>query len=110
MLLNFQVANWACFRDPMNFTMEAGPERDAGGHLVKIGAKSRPLKVLPFAAVYGNNASGKSQFIAALSFLRSHPEEARQMGENGRRAVREEFNWGVEEQKLLALYEDILKN
>ena len=71
MLLNFQVANWACFRDPMNFTMEAGPERDAGGHLVKIGAKSRPLKVLPVAAVYGNNASGKSQFIAALSFLRS---------------------------------------
>ena len=71
MLLNFQVANWACFRDPLNFTMEAGPERDAGGHLVKIGAKSRPLKVLPVAAVYGNNASGKSQFIAALSFLRS---------------------------------------
>lgn len=48
--------------------------------------------------------------VKALSFLRSHPEEARQMGENGRRAVREEFNWGVEEQKLLALYEDILKN
>ena len=27
-----------------------------------------------------------------------------------RRAVREEFNWGVEEQKLFALYEDILKD
>lgn len=71
MLLNFQVANWACFRDPMCFTMEAGAERDVGGHLVKIGAKTRPLKVLPVAAIYGNNASGKSQFIAALSFLRS---------------------------------------
>lgn len=71
MLLNFQVSNWACFRDPLNFTMEAGPEHDANGHLVKIGAKSRPLKVLPVAAVYGNNASGKSQFISALSFLRS---------------------------------------
>ena len=71
MLLNFQVANWACFRDPVNFTMEAGPEHDEGGHLVKIGAKSRPLKVLPVAAIYGNNASGKSQFIAALAFLRN---------------------------------------
>ena len=71
MLLNFQVANWACFRDPVSFTMEAGPERDADGHLARIGAKSRPLKVLPVAAIYGNNASGKSQFIAALTFLRN---------------------------------------
>ena len=71
MLLNFQVSNWACFRDPINFTMEAGSERDVGGHLAKIGAKSRPIKVLPVAAIYGNNASGKSQFIAALSFLRN---------------------------------------
>ena len=39
-----------------------------------------------------------------------HPEEARRMGENGRCAVQEEFNWGVEEKKLFALYEDILKN
>ena len=27
------------------------------------------------------------------------------MGENGRRAIKEEFNWGVEEKKLLALYD-----
>ena len=48
---------------------------ETGGSLIledKSGnTKSRPLKVLPVAAVYGNNASGKSQFIAALSFLRS---------------------------------------
>lgn len=44
----------------------------------------------------------------AMRCLLDHPEEAREMGENGRRAVREEFNWGVEEKKLLALYEDIL--
>lgn len=47
---------------------------------------------------------------AAIRYLLDHPDEARQMGENGRRAVKEEFNWGVEEKKLLALYEDILKN
>lgn len=46
----------------------------------------------------------------AITYLLDHPEEARQMGENGRRAVREEFNWGVEEKKLLALYEEILKD
>lgn len=46
---------------------------------------------------------------AAIQYLLDNPEEARRMGENGRRAVLEEFNWGVEEKKLLALYEDILK-
>ena len=43
----------------------------------------------------------------AVRYLFDHPDEARRMGENGRRAVREEFNWGAEERKLLALYRDI---
>lgn len=46
----------------------------------------------------------------AIGYLLDHPARAKQMGENGRRAVKEEFNWGIEEKKLLALYEDILKN
>ena len=50
------------------------------------------------------------EIAAAIRYLLDHPEEARRMGENGSRAVEEEFNWGVEEKKLLALYEDILKN
>jgi hypothetical protein len=36
------------------------------------------------------------------------PEMARRMGENGRRAVLERYNWGVEEQKLFAFYDAIL--
>lgn len=48
------------------------------------------------------------EIVSAVQFLLDHPEEARQMGENGRRAVKEVFNWEAEEKKLLALYEDIL--
>lgn len=44
----------------------------------------------------------------AFLFLKDNPEEARRMGENGRRAVEREFNWGVEEKKLLKLYEELL--
>lgn len=47
---------------------------------------------------------------SAIRDLLEHPDRARQMGENGRCAVQEEFNWGVEEKKLLALYEDILND
>lgn len=45
------------------------------------------------------------EIASAVQYLLDHPEEARQMGENGRRAIKEEFNWGVEEKKLLALYD-----
>jgi glycosyltransferase involved in cell wall biosynthesis len=44
----------------------------------------------------------------AIDHLAEHPEEARQMGENGRRAVLERYNWSVEEAKLLKFYKDIL--
>lgn len=54
--------------------------------------------------------SNADEIAAAIRYLLDHPEEAKRMGENGRRAVKEAFNWGVEEKKLLALYEDILKN
>lgn len=45
----------------------------------------------------------------AIDHLVQHPDEARQMGENGRRAVIEKYNWSVEEAKLLDLYRQILK-
>lgn len=48
------------------------------------------------------------EIAAAIRYLLDHPDEARRMGENGRRAVKEVFNWDVEEKKLLALYEEIL--
>lgn len=49
------------------------------------------------------------ELASAIRYLLDNPEEAKHMGENGRRAVKEEFNWGVEEKKLLALYEEILR-
>lgn len=42
----------------------------------------------------------------ALSFLAENPDKARRMGENGRKAVREVYNWEKESQKLLNLYRD----
>lgn len=41
----------------------------------------------------------------AIEYLLAHPEEARCMGENGRRAVAERYNWESEGRKLVALYE-----
>lgn len=44
----------------------------------------------------------------AIEYLITHPEKARKMGENGRWAVEEKYNWKIEGQKLLRLYEELL--
>lgn len=43
----------------------------------------------------------------AVDFFVENPDEARRMGENGRRAVRERYNWAAEEKKLLSLYREL---
>jgi glycosyltransferase involved in cell wall biosynthesis len=40
----------------------------------------------------------------AIEYLLTHPEEARQMGERGRAAVKDCYNWETEERQLLAFY------
>ncbi len=41
---------------------------------------------------------------AAIEYLLTHPEEAEAMGERGRAAVQERFNWDEEAGRLLSLY------
>lgn len=71
MLLNFEVTNWACFKDTARFTMQATGEKHRKETLANIGSPSRAMRILPVAAIYGNNAAGKSQLVLALDFLRS---------------------------------------
>jgi glycosyltransferase involved in cell wall biosynthesis len=48
------------------------------------------------------------QIAEAMMHLIEHPQEARQMGENGRQAVRQRYNWEQESAKLLRIYETVL--
>jgi asparagine synthase (glutamine-hydrolysing) len=49
------------------------------------------------------------QIAEALECLVRNPELAKKMGEAGRRAVRERFNWASECTKLLSLYQEVLE-
>lgn len=49
-----------------------------------------------------------SAIAVAIDRLVDNPDLARQMGENGRRAVHERYNWSIEEKKLLDLYQAVL--
>ena len=46
----------------------------------------------------------------AILYLLDHPDEARRMGEDGRKAVEEKYNWESEGRKLLRLYEELLSD
>lgn len=45
---------------------------------------------------------------AAIDYLITHPDHARQMGRNGRLAVIEKYNWNMESRKLLDFYDDLV--
>jgi glycosyltransferase involved in cell wall biosynthesis len=65
--------------------------------------------------VEGNNCGicvnplDPKEIANAIKYLINHPDEARAMGENGRRSVLEKYNWEKESEKLIRLYEEILK-
>ena len=50
------------------------------------------------------NPNDSIEIKKAIDYLISNPFEARKMGENGIKAVKEIYNWSIEEKKLLALY------
>ncbi len=45
----------------------------------------------------------------AILYLLEHPDEAYKMGERGRKAIQERYNWELERQKLLAVYRRALQ-
>lgn len=53
------------------------------------------------------NPEDTGEVAAAIEYLLNNPEEAHQMGLNGRRAVKEKFNWETQTIRLLDLYESI---
>ena len=45
----------------------------------------------------------------AINYIISSPVQAQKMGENGKKAVLEKYNWSIEEEKLFRVYEDLTK-
>lgn len=65
MLIQFTVENYLSFDEKVVFSMRASGDKDHPGHVV--GGK---VPLLRGAAIYGANAAGKSNLVAAMSFAR----------------------------------------
>jgi len=43
----------------------------------------------------------------AINYLVSHPQKADEMGQNGKKAILEKYNWAIEEEKLYKVYKGL---
>ena len=69
MLISFRIENWMSFRNQVTFSMVASRERQHSDRVPKLGKYQ--TRILPVAAIYGGNASGKTNFFKALSFAKA---------------------------------------
>lgn len=64
------LENWRSIRTPQRFDMTASRERGGVSTLATLPPMYKGKKVLPLAAIYGPNASGKTNMVEALIFIR----------------------------------------
>lgn len=69
MLIRFTVENFLSFKDRVDFSMLASPEKRHSHHLVP-GESESDFNLLRTSVIYGANASGKSNLIRAMNFAR----------------------------------------
>ncbi|MFD7162131.1 AAA family ATPase [Streptomyces violascens] len=83
MLLSFRVANHRSIRDEQELSLVATEFNERTGRDTGVRVEGKDVSALPAVGVFGANASGKSNLLAAMRFMR--------------KAVRESFaEWGKE--------------
>lgn len=54
------------------------------------------------------NPQDPEAIAQAMNWILDNPQKAQQMGENGKLAVEEIYNWEIESEKLIAMYRELL--
>lgn len=70
MLVQFSVENYLSFGEETTLSMLPAKSRKQKDHIIHC-TKGKSVSVLPLAAFYGANASGKSNFVKAVDFFRT---------------------------------------
>lgn len=85
MLIQFNFKNFRSFRDEVSLDMTATKISEHPSHVVEIGGD----KLLSAAAIYGSNASGKSNVYEAFSFMKEYVANSFYFGGNSDRNNRD---------------------
>lgn len=78
MLVEFRVSNFLSFDEEQTFSLEAGRVRSNIDRVYT----DKNLKLLKFMAIYGSNASGKSNLVSAFDFAQTVIVRGMQTGIN----------------------------
>jgi len=95
MLIRFKVGNYLSFNEVQELSMIAGATKIHPNHLFRLD----DVDILKLAAIYGANASGKSNFIKAIREAKRFISGRRSMGR------RDYFRLNKENKKLASLFE-----
>jgi AAA15 family ATPase/GTPase len=103
MLIEFRVKNHRSLRDEQVLTMQAGPlgEKTDPRPFTVAGLSER---LLPVAAIYGANASGKSNLLSALAYMRDAVQDSHRIWPPEGGVPRKPFAWS-ESQTDASLFE-----
>jgi uncharacterized protein len=70
MLVQFAVSNFSSFNEEVVLNLIPAKSRSKKDHIIRD-QKGKKIDVLPVAALYGANASGKTNFMDAIAFLKN---------------------------------------
>lgn len=79
MLVSFSFENWMSFRDKVTISAVAGRQV---GHIERVPfVEKYKIHILPVLAIYGGNASGKSNIFKALEFAKDLIRKGKEIDE-----------------------------
>lgn len=78
MLISVTLQNWMSFYDEVSLSMIASKERQHGHRLLRV--PKYQMRALPISAIYGGNASGKTNFFKALIFAKNFVVDGPRLG------------------------------
>ena len=87
MLLQFNFKNYKSFRDDSTLDLTSTKISEFSNHIVEIGNE----KVLPVAAIFGANASGKSNVIDAFRYMSVYVVNSFKFGSDSEKRKKSDF-------------------
>ena len=113
MLIQFNFKNYKSFRDEASLDLSATKMTEFSERVVSIGSE----KILPAAAIYGANASGKSNVYDAFEYMSNYVinsfkygDEEKDFDDMEKKVSMLEKKIEVIEKKLNSTDEELIKN
>jgi len=105
MLIEFKVGNFLSFKDNVTLSMVASPDREhLDTNTIKVNDK---LRLIKSAAIYGANASGKSNLFEAMNFMRNFILTSAKESISTEKIPVERFRLSTETEKIPSTFEAI---